>query len=57
MSEQAGAPQPRLRLLPDDQAQAGLLVQLGSGPVRATSAPVGRVPFPLASFVGRVAEI
>jgi predicted ATPase/DNA-binding CsgD family transcriptional regulator len=57
MSEQAGVPQPRLRLLPDEQTKAGLPVQLGSGPVCATSAAVGGLPFPLASFVGRFAEI
>jgi hypothetical protein len=47
---------PRLRLLPEGQTQAWPPVQVAD-PVHADKAPAGRLPFPLASFVGRSAEI
>ena len=57
MSEQAKGRRPLLRLLADDQNQTALPVQVVPDPVRASPVPAGNLPFPLASFVGRSAEL
>jgi predicted ATPase/DNA-binding CsgD family transcriptional regulator len=57
MSEQAEDQGPRLRLLAHDQRPTGLPVQVGPESLRARPVAAGNLPIPVASFVGRSAEL